>query len=108
MSSPRAILVSAGEASGEYYAAELVKQLKEIWPDCDFFGCAGPRLRAVGVRPVIRTEDLAVVGLVEVLGHLPRIYQRFRTLVASAKATRPALAILTDSPDFHFRVAQKL
>src|SRR3954447_7117316 len=108
MSSPRAILVSAGEASGEYYAAELVKQLQEIWPDCDFFGCAGPRLRAAGVRAIVRTEDLAVVGLVEVLHHLPRIYQRFRTLIAAARSQRPQLAILTDSPDFHFRVAAKL
>lgn len=105
---PRAILVSAGEASGEYYAAELVAQLKQQWPDCDFFGCAGPRLRAAGVRAVVRTEDLAVVGLVEVLHHLPRIWQRFRTLIAAAKHAKPALAILTDSPDFHFRVAAKL
>src|SRR3954452_481900 len=95
---PRAILVSAGEASGEYYAAELVAQLKERWPDCDFFGCAGPKLRAAGVRAVVRTEDLAVVGLVEVIHHLPRIWRRFKTLVAAAKVERPAVAILTDSP----------
>jgi lipid-A-disaccharide synthase len=105
---PRAILVSAGEASGEYYAAELVAQLKQQWPECDFFGCAGPPLRKAGVRAIVRTEDLAVVGLVEVVHHLPRIYQRFRTLIAAARAEKPALAILTDSPDFHFRVAAKL
>ena len=57
---------------------------------------------------MIRMEDLAVVGLVEVLEHLPRIWRRFRELVAAAKAKRPSLAILTDSPDFHFRVAAKL
>lgn len=105
---PKAILVSAGEASGEYYAAELVAQLKEQFPDCDFFGCAGPKLRKAGVRAVVRTEDLAVVGLVEVLHHLPRIWQRFQTLIAAAQETKPALAILTDSPDFHFRVAAKM
>jgi lipid-A-disaccharide synthase len=107
-SAPESILVSAGEASGDYYAAELVHRLKERWPECRFFGCAGPKLRAAGVEPVIRTEDLAVVGLVEVVRHLPRIWMRYRKLVREAAARKPALAILTDSPDFHFRVAANL
>jgi lipid-A-disaccharide synthase len=105
---PRSILVSAGEASGDYYAAELVRELRRRWPQCDFFGCAGPRLREAGVEAVIRSEDLSVVGIVEVLGHLPRIRRRFQTLIRSAAERKPDLAILTDSPDFHFRVARKL
>ena len=105
---PRSILVSAGEASGDYYAGQLVAKLRQRWPDSRFFGCAGPNLRAEGVEPVIRTEDLAVVGLVEVVEHLPRIYGRFRELVRAAEVSKPDLAILTDSPDFNFRVAAKL
>jgi lipid-A-disaccharide synthase len=105
---PRSILVSAGEASGDYYAAELVCELRRRWPECDFFGCAGPHLRDAGVEAVIRSEDLSVVGIVEVLGHLPRILRRFRELIRAATQRRPDLAILTDSPDFHFRVARKL
>ena len=105
---PRSILVSAGEASGDYYAAELVSELRRRWPECEFFGCAGPHLREAGVEAVIRSEDLSVVGIVEVLGHLPRIWRRFRTLIRAAAQRRPDLAILTDSPDFHFRVARKL
>jgi lipid-A-disaccharide synthase len=105
---PVCILISAGEASGDYYAAELLKHLRARWPDCAFFGCAGPHLRAAGADPVIRTEDLAVVGIVEVLAHLPRIWRRFQTLVAAARERRPQVAILTDSPDFHFRVAVKM
>lgn len=104
---PRSILVSAGEASGDYYAAELVRELRVRWPECDFFGCAGPQLREAGVEAVIRSEDLSVVGIVEVLGHLPRIWRRFRTLIRAAARRKPDLAILTDSPDFHFRVARK-
>jgi lipid-A-disaccharide synthase len=100
--------VSAGEASGDYYAAELVRVLRGRWPECAFFGCAGPHLREAGVRPVIRSEDLSVVGIVEVVGHLPRIWRRFRELIGAAAKESPALAILTDSPDFHFRVAKKL
>ena len=51
---------------------------------------------------VIRSEDLSVVGIVEVLGHLPRIWRRFRELIGRPRAEKPDLAILTDSPDFHF------
>ena len=102
------MLISAGEASGDHYAAELVGHLRARWPDCRFFGCAGPKMRAAGVEAVIRTEDLAVVGLIEVVEHLPRIWRRFQELVAAAQARKPALAILTDSPDFHFRVAARL
>ena len=105
---PRSILISAGEPSGDFYAAELVDALKRHWPECRFFGCAGPHLRERGVRAVIRTEDLAVVGIVEVVGHLPRIWRRYRELIAAAREERPDLAILTDSPDFHFRVARRL
>ncbi|MCU0226994.1 MAG: lipid-A-disaccharide synthase [Bryobacterales bacterium] len=102
------ILISAGEASGEMYATQLVEALRARFPDADFFGCAGPKMRAVGVRPVIQAEALSVVGLVEVLAHIPRIYGEYRKLLRAARQERPHLAILTDSPDFHFRVARQL
>ncbi len=57
---------------------------------------------------MIRSEDLSVVGIVEVVGHLPRIWRRFQELIRAAAREKPDLAILTDSPDFHFRVARKL
>jgi lipid-A-disaccharide synthase len=100
--------VSAGEASGDYYASELVRELRRRWPQCEYFGCAGPHLRDAGVEAVVQSEDLSVVGIVEVIGHLPRIWMRFRRLIGAAARRKPDLAILTDSPDFHFRVARKL
>jgi len=102
------ILVSAGEASSDLYAACLVEALRRRASEAVFYGCAGPRMRAAGVRPVIEMERLAVVGLVEVIGHLPRIYTDFRRLVATAERERPDVAILADSPDFHLRLAAKL
>ena len=102
------VLISAGEASGDRYAAQLVEVLRRQWDDVEFFGCAGPLLRAAGVRPVVEAEQLAVVGLVEVLAHIPRIWREYRRLGAAAAAERPALAILTDSPDFHLRLAGRL
>lgn len=65
-------------------------------------------MRAVNVEPVVASESLSVVGLVEVLRHIPRIYGEFRKLIRSARERRPDLAILTDSPDFNLRVAAKL
>ena len=98
-------MISAGEASGDLYAAKLVEELRRRLPETRFFGCAGPRMRAVGVEAIVESESLAVVGLVEVLAHLPRIYGEYRKLVRAMAERRPQLAILTDSPDFHFRVA---
>jgi lipid-A-disaccharide synthase len=105
---PRSVLISAGEASGDYYAALLLAELRRRWPETDFFGCAGPNLRAAGLREIIRVEDLAVVGIVEVVEHLPRIWRRFRELLAAAQQAKPDLAILTDAPDFNLRLAKKL
>ncbi len=102
------ILVSAGEASGDVYAALLVEELRRRWPGAEFFGCTGPRLRAAGVRTVVDAASLAVVGLAEVIWQIPRIWFEFKKLCAAAREVRPDLAILTDSPDFHLRLARKL
>lgn len=102
------VLISAGEASGDLYASALVEALRRRQPDLQFFGCAGPRMQKAGVRPVVDAHSLAVVGLVEVITHIPRIYGEYRKLLNAARAERPELAILTDSPDFHLRVARRL
>jgi len=105
---PRKILISAGEASGDLYAATLVAKLRRLWPDAEFYGCTGPRMREAGVRTVVDAASLAVVGLLEVVAHIPRIYGEYRKLVAAAQQSPPDLAILTDSPDFHLRLAARL
>jgi lipid-A-disaccharide synthase len=102
------VLVSAGEASGDRYAALVVDAVRHLHPDAEFFGCTGPHLRAAGVRTTVDAASLAVVGLAEVVADLPRIYGEYRKLLAAARAERPDLAILTDSPDFHLRVARRL
>ena len=102
------ILVSAGEASGDLYAALLVEELRQIWPHAQFFGCTGPRMRAAGVSTVVDIASLAVVGLAEVVRHIPRIWGEYRKLLDAAASTPPDLAILTDAPDFHLRLARRL
>jgi lipid-A-disaccharide synthase len=101
-------LVSAGEASGDMYAAGVVSHLSHALPEASFYGCAGPKLQAAGVQPVIDSASLAVVGLAEVVSHLPRIYGEFRALVRFARRHPPQAALLTDSPDFNLRLARHL
>jgi lipid-A-disaccharide synthase len=101
-------LVSAGEASGDMYAAQVVSRLREIYPSARFYGCAGPKLQALGVQPVIDAANLSVVGLAEVVVHLPRIYREYRKLVRFARQHVPVAALLTDNPDFNLRLARQL
>jgi lipid-A-disaccharide synthase len=105
---PRKILVSAGEASGDLYASLVVEELRRRYPDAEFFGCTGPRLRAAGVETIVDAADLAVVGLVEVVRDIPRIYREYRKLLRAAEERKPDVAVVTDSPDFHLRVARRL
>jgi lipid-A-disaccharide synthase len=102
------ILISAGEASGDLYAANLVHAIRERHPSMQFFGCAGHRMQAAGVDPVVDSSSLAVAGIVEVIRHIPRIYGEYRRLLRAIQERRPQVAILTDSPDFHLRVAKHL
>ena len=106
--SAQSVLISAGEASGDRYAADLAQRLRTLHPDLRLFGCTGDRMSAAGVETVVDAASLSVVGLVEVVRHIPRIYGEFRKLVRAAEQHKPKLAILTDSPDFHLRLATKL
>jgi lipid-A-disaccharide synthase len=102
------ILVSAGEPSGDRYAAGVVRALARRLEGAVFFGCTGAEMRAAGVCTVAEASRLAVVGLVEILRHIPAIYGEFRRLEAAARTRRPALALLVDSPGFHLRLAARL
>jgi lipid-A-disaccharide synthase len=101
-------LISAGEASGELYGAGLIQALRNRVPDAQFFGVGGRHMRDAGFETVIDAHKISVVGLAEVVTHLPRIYGEFRHLVQEAKARRPDAAILIDFPDFNLRLAREL
>jgi lipid-A-disaccharide synthase len=102
------VFISAGEASGDLYASRVVEALRARHPEAGFFGCAGPRMQAAGVRAIVDSRSIAVAGLVEVVRHIPRIYGEFRKLVRAAATEKPDVAVLTDAPDFHLRLAKKL
>src|ERR1039458_2287623 len=106
------IFISAGEASGEHYGALLIealkKQLAETGQSASYFGMGGERMATAGLERIVRSEDMAVMGLTEVVRHLPRIYGEFRKLKKSIRARRPSVAILIDFPEIHFRLAKEL
>ena len=105
---PVRILISAGEASGEMYGAQLIDALRRNGPSLEFFGVGGPGMRAAGCETVVDARDLSVVGITEILGHLPKIYGLFRKLIDEADRRRPDLAIVIDSPAFNWRVARAM
>jgi lipid-A-disaccharide synthase len=108
---PSTIFISAGEASGEHYGALLVdaltKRLAAAGQTASFFGMGGPRMAAAGLQCVVRSEDMAVMGLTEVVRHLPRIWREFRRLKRSIRERPPSVAVLIDFPEIHFRLARE-
>jgi lipid-A-disaccharide synthase len=107
---PITLFISAGEASGEHYGALLVEALKRQLAvrgeAVQFFGMGGRRMEAAGLERVVRAEDVAVMGLTEVVRHLPRIYGEFQKLKRAIRARRPDVAVLIDFPEIHFRLAR--
>ena len=104
---PIPLLLSAGEVSGDMYAARLATALKQRL-DVAIFGMGGPQMRAAGVEIITDYSEVSVVGITEVLKRLPSLFRAMRRLVDEADRRRPPLAILTDFPGFHLRLARKL
>jgi len=140
------ILISAGEASGEMYGAQLIEALRRAadrtpaelrsagqpgaavptlaevdvcvgtaalgCPADDsrleFFGVGGERMRGAGCDTVVDAKDLSVVGITEILSHLPKIYRLYQHLLREADKRKPDLAIVIDSPAFNWRVAREM
>jgi lipid-A-disaccharide synthase len=102
------ILISAGEASGEMYGAQLMEAMRQINPSLEFFGVGGEKMCAAGCETFVDSKDLAVVGITEILSHLPKIWALFRKLIAEANRRKPDLAIVIDSPAFNWRVARQM
>ena len=74
----------------------------------EFFGVGGERMQAAGCDTVVDAKDLSVVGITEILSHLPRIWGLFRKLIVEADKRRPDLAVVIDSPAFNWRVARAM
>lgn len=102
------VFLSAGEASGEHYGAQIIRGLRRGLPGASFSGLGGLEMERAGLRQIVRAEDVAVMGITEILRHVPKIYGSYRKLVRAIRDERPDVAVLIDFPDVNFRLAKHL
>jgi lipid-A-disaccharide synthase len=104
----RRIAIVAGETSGDLLAADLITALRARQPDLQFSGVTGPSMRAAGCATLADIDELSVMGLVEVLRHLPRLLGLRRRLRRELLAWQPDLYLGVDAPDFNLGLAAQL
>ena len=104
------LMVVAGEESGDAHAAALMRALRERAPGAvfEFFGSTGKAMREAGVESVVREDDLAITGLLEIARALPRFWAAYRALKRAALRRRPDAVVLVDWPDFNLALARAL
>ena len=104
------IMIVAGEPSGDAHAASLVRALRDAAPNTqfEFFGATGRLMRSEGVTQVVNSDELAIMGIVEVGLVLPRFIKAFRALKRAAFEMKPDVVILVDWPEFNLRLAKSL
>lgn len=106
------IFLSAGEASGEAYGALLLSEIKTLCAAAGvapkFLGMGGERMQSLGLERIVRSEDVAVMGITEVIRHLPQIYAEYRKLKSAIRQRKPDVAVLIDFPDIHLKLAEEL
>ncbi|NIR33343.1 MAG: lipid-A-disaccharide synthase, partial [Desulfuromonadales bacterium] len=101
-------MIVTGEASGDLHGANLIRAAGQVDPGLSFFGVGGRLMREAGCDILIPGEELAVMGLVEVLGHFPTIWRAFNRLKKILHGPRkPDVLILIDFPDFNLRLARQ-
>ena len=102
------IAIVAGEASGDNLGAALIAAIRERVPNARFIGVPGPRMREEGCEALASSEELAVMGLVEILRHLPRLFSLRRRLLREFRERDVDIFIGIDAPEFNLGMARRL
>ncbi|MGS4880332.1 lipid-A-disaccharide synthase [Photobacterium damselae] len=108
MTKPLRIGIVAGEISGDILGAGFIEAVKAQYPDAEFVGVAGPRMQAAGCQALFDMEELAVMGIVEVLGRLPRLFKIKAELVRYFTDNPLDVFVGIDAPDFNLRLERDL
>jgi lipid-A-disaccharide synthase len=104
----KAVIVIAGEVSGDIHGARLVREMKSLNPDLGFLGVGGDKLEQAGVQLLEHINHLAGMGLVEVLSHIPHMNFLLKRLLPEIKEQKVDLVILVDYPGFNLRMAKMI
>ena len=107
VSETRRLMIVAGEPSGDAHAAALVKALNQK-AQIEYFGATGPLMRAEGVETVVNSDELAIMGILEVAQVFPKFIAAFRALKTAAIERAPDAVVLVDWPEFNLRLARSL
>jgi lipid-A-disaccharide synthase len=102
------LIIVAGEVSGDMHAAGLIAEIKKIKPGIRFSGIGGDRMISEGFQALFHIEQMAFLGLGEVIRHLPAISKIFKNLVKHINEVKPQAVILVDYPGFNLRLAKKI
>lgn len=107
---PLRLMIVAGEPSGDAHGAALARALRDVSGNAplEIFGATGPLMRAAGVDSVIQSDDLAIMGILEVGRVLPKFWNAFKSLKRAAIERKPDAVVLVDWPDFNLRLARSL
>jgi lipid-A-disaccharide synthase len=100
------VMILAGEASGDLHGARLVSAMAENHPELCFFGMGGKELKGVGVDVLFDSKKIAVVGIAEIITHLPDLLAARKILRTAILQNKPALVILIDFPDFNLMLGK--
>ena len=105
----RQLMIVTGEPSGDAHGAALVNELRAVSAEpLEIFGATGPLLREAGVESIINSDDLAIMGILEVGRAFPKFWRAYQTLKQAAIERKPDAVILVDWPEFNFRLARSL
>lgn len=104
----KTVLIIAGESSGDIHAAGLVKEMRALNPGLKFVGLGGGRMVKEGVEIIAHIDELAFMGFVEVVRHIPRMKRLMKRLLAETVRREIELAVLVDYPGFNLRLAKGL
>jgi len=103
----KTVFLVAGEASGDLHGANLVRAMNRLAPNLHVVGIGGPYLRETGMEILIDASSLSVVGITEVIAHLPVVLESLSSVKRFLREVRPDLVILIDYPDFNLRIAKE-
>lgn len=104
----KSVLIIAGETSGDIHGANLIREMKNLMPDLQFYGIGGERMEKEGTELFYNVNQMSLIGVTEILSHIPFIYKVINRIVSIVEDRNPNLIILIDYPGFNIRLGRRL